>query len=55
LSIYNIDCLSTGNCDIWAWVFSILSVIYMIFTTFIMILVSTTKKEVENDLKDKKT
>lgn len=37
LSIYNIDCLSTGSCEIWAWVVSVLSCIYLFITTLLMV------------------
>ncbi len=37
LYIYGIDCLTTGGCEILSWVLSILSIIYMIATTIIII------------------
>lgn len=54
LSIYNIDCLSTGNCEIWAWINSILGIIYMIATTLIMIAAAVVKPDVSKDTKDTK-
>jgi hypothetical protein len=52
LSIYNIDCLSTGSCDMWAWVLSILSCIYLLVTTLLMIAAATIKEK--DDDKEKK-
>lgn len=49
LSIYNIDCLSTGSCEIWAWAVSILSCIYLVITTLLMILAATTTEKNDDD------
>ena len=40
LSIYNIDCLTTGGCNVWSWVVSIMSTLGLIITTIGMVVVS---------------
>lgn len=37
LYIYNIDCLTYGNCNTWSWFITIMSSIAMIFTTIMTI------------------
>lgn len=61
LMIYNLDCLSTGHCEIWGWVNSILAMIYMIYMTILMIYIAATKTKEDDkkadgkaDKKDKK-
>jgi hypothetical protein len=41
LSVYNIDCLTTGGCNIWSWVVSILSVLSLLLTTILGIIYSS--------------
>jgi hypothetical protein len=50
LMIYNLDCLSTGHCEIWSWVLSVLAIVYMIYMSILMIYVAA----VRPDEKDKK-
>jgi hypothetical protein len=40
LSIYNIDCLTTGGCNVWSWVVSIMSTLGLVITTIGMIVLS---------------
>jgi O-antigen/teichoic acid export membrane protein len=47
VSIYNLDCLSTGHCEIWSWVLSILSVVYMLYLTISMIFLASIKDDDE--------
>ena len=39
LSIYNLDCLTVGGCEIWSWIVSILSCISLFMVTISMIMV----------------
>ena len=45
LYVYNVDCLTTGDCQIWSWVVAIFSAInlisFTVFTVFITIFAST--------------
>ena len=50
LMIYNLDCLSTGHCEIWSWVLSVLAIVYMVYMSILMIYVAA----VRPDEKDKK-
>jgi hypothetical protein len=43
LYIYGIHCLTTGGCNIFSWVVSILAIIYMIVTTIIIIAYTSLK------------
>ena len=43
LVVYNIDCLTTGGCNIWSWVISVLTSLSMIFTTILVIIAATKK------------
>ena len=43
LNIYNINCLSVGKCERWAWINSILSILYMFYITFILIMIASAK------------
>ena len=40
LSIYNIDCLTTGGCNVWSWVVSIMSTLGLVITTIGMVVLS---------------
>ena len=40
LSIYNIDCLTTGGCNVWSWIVSIMSTLGLVITTIGMIVLS---------------
>jgi len=37
LWMYNIDCLTTGNCQIWSWVITVLTLISVITTTILLV------------------
>jgi len=37
LWMYNIDCLTTGNCQIWSWVITVLTLISVITTTVLLV------------------
>lgn len=52
VSIYNLDCLSTGHCEIWSWVCSILAIVYMLYLTISMIFFASLTEE-EKEKKDK--
>lgn len=39
LSIYNLDCLTVGGCEIWSWIVSILSCISLFMVTISMIMI----------------
>ena len=41
LFIYNLNCLTTGNCNILSWIVMMLSAIYMVVTTAFMIIAAT--------------
>lgn len=45
LYVYNVDCLTTGDCQIWSWVVAIYSafnlIVFTVFTVFITIFAST--------------
>ena len=43
LFIYNIDCLTTGGCEVWSWIVSILCSISLIVTTFLGVIYQSTK------------
>jgi uncharacterized membrane protein (DUF485 family) len=45
LSIYNIDCLTTGGCNVWSWVVSILSIIGLFITTILMIVFANREEQ----------
>lgn len=45
VSVYNLDCLSTGHCELWSWVCSILAVVYMLYLTISMIFFASLKDE----------
>lgn len=48
LWLYNIDCLTNGNCNIWSWIITISSCISLILFTIFFILAGTLKKEDSN-------
>jgi uncharacterized membrane protein (DUF485 family) len=50
LSIYNIDCLTTGGCNIWSWVVSILSIIGLFITTILMIVFGNREEEKDSKI-----
>jgi hypothetical protein len=52
LTIYNIDCLTNGNCNIWAWINSILLSISSITFTIIVIIAGTITDNVSNLIKN---
>jgi hypothetical protein len=37
LWMYNIDCLTTGNCQLWSWVITVLTLISVITTTVLLV------------------
>jgi len=37
LAIYNIDCLTTGGCNIWSWIYTVLTSLSMIMLTLMSI------------------
>ena len=37
LWMYNIDCLTTGNCQIWSWIITVLTLISVITTTVLLV------------------
>jgi hypothetical protein len=37
LWMYNIDCLTTGNCQIWSWVITVLTLISVLTTTVMVV------------------
>lgn len=37
LWMYNIDCLTTGNCQIWSWVITSLTLISVLITTIMLV------------------
>ena len=37
LWMYNIDCLTTGTCQIWSWVITVLTLISVITTTVLLV------------------
>lgn len=41
LFLYNLNCLTTGDCNIFSWIVMILSSIYMIISTVFMVIVAT--------------
>jgi hypothetical protein len=45
LSVYNIDCLTTGGCEIWSWFLSIISIMSLIGTTIYMIVLALQGKK----------
>lgn len=42
LFMYNLNCLSTGTCEIFSWILTIMSSLMLIISTLIMILSATT-------------
>jgi hypothetical protein len=40
LWMYNIDCLTTGNCQIWSWVITVLTLISVLITTILVVALS---------------
>ena len=40
LWMYNIDCLTTGNCQIWSWVITVLTLISVLTTTILVVALS---------------
>ena len=51
LAIYNIDCLTTGGCNIWSWILSIFSIIGMVLSTIFAIIAGVVINGVQNVLK----
>lgn len=43
LNIYNIDCLTSGNCQIWSWINSVLASLGLFSLTILIILAATIK------------
>lgn len=52
LMIYNLDCLSTGSCEIWSWVLSILAIVYMVYMTMLMIYAAAVRPDEDKKKKD---
>lgn len=52
LYIYNIDCLTYGNCNAWSWFITIMSSLSLIFLTIMMILVAVTSRAVSGVVSD---
>lgn len=46
LNIYNIDCLTSGNCQIWSWINSVLASLGLISFTMLIIFSATVKQTV---------
>ena len=40
LWMYNIDCLTTGNCQIWSWVITWITLISVLTTTILLVAIS---------------
>ena len=40
LWMYNIDCLTTGNCHIWSWVITWITLISVLTTTILLVAIS---------------
>lgn len=49
LNIYNIDCLTSGNCQIWSWINSILASLGLISFTMLIIISATVKQTVTDE------
>ena len=43
LMIYNIDCLTTGGCNIWSWIVTVFSCLSLLFQIVIITMSATTK------------
>jgi len=52
LYIYNIDCLTYGNCNAWSWFITIMSSLSLIFLTIMMILVAVTSRQFASSIND---
>ncbi len=48
LYIYNQDCLTAGNCNIWSWIVVIFNCLSLLISTIFYILVGTGTIEAEN-------
>ena len=40
LWLYNIECLTTGNCHIWSWVITVLTLISVLTSTIMIVAIS---------------
>lgn len=40
LWMYNIECLTTGNCHIWSWVITVLTLISVLTSTIMIVAIS---------------
>lgn len=40
LWLYNIECLTTGNCHIWSWVITVITLISVLTTTIMIVAIS---------------
>ena len=40
LYVYNVDCLTTGDCQIWSWVVAIFSAINLIIATIFIVIIT---------------
>jgi len=49
LSIYNIDCLTSGGCEIWSWIWSIISCISLLGTTILMVFAGIMKEKLQSN------
>lgn len=46
LYLYNINCLTYGNCNTWSWIFTILNVLTLIGTCIAMIIFVVSKDKI---------
>lgn len=52
ISIYDIDCVFSGQCDIWGWIKGIFFILYVLISVIICILALTNFQEVINTTKE---
>jgi hypothetical protein len=54
LNIYNVDCLTTGNCQLWSWVLTIISTISFLIITVIIIYLTSVSSSKPIEIKTSK-
>ena len=56
LYIYHIDCLTTGKCNTWSWIYTVIACISLIITTLMSAFVVVFKIDIEKavDAKNQK-
>ena len=42
LATYNIDCLTSGNCQTWSWIVTVITSLSMIISTIIIVVLGVT-------------